>query len=154
MHRHTIVLILVWSVYFPYSAVGIKGWALRFFLMKFTLFLPTKHSLALATFRPFGFIRNELSACLHSPSWWIYDVQQVMFCTELGCLVEWRILMFQERQDMKSMFRVCATERLFVPDMFPAMDRAIYVDTDLIFLRWKSHNLWSFPEVTSPIYVS
>ena len=42
---------------------------------------------------------------------------------------------FQERQDMKSMFRVCATERLFIPDMFPAMDRAIYVDTDLIFLR-------------------
>ena len=37
---------------------------------------------------------------------------------------------------MRSMFRVCATERLFIPDMFPAMDRAIYIDTDLIFLRW------------------
>ena len=44
-------------------------------------------------------------------------------------------MIFQERQDMKSMFRVCATERLFIPDMFPAMDRAIYIDTDLIFLR-------------------
>ena len=53
---------------------------------------------------------------------------------------------------MKSMFRVCATERLFVPDMFPAMDRAIYVDTDLIFLRWISRSLWSFLEMTSPIY--
>ena len=42
----------------------------------------------------------------------------------------------QDRQDMRSMFRVCATERLFIPDMFPAMDRAIYIDTDLIFLRW------------------
>ena len=41
----------------------------------------------------------------------------------------------QERQDMKSMFRVCATERLFIPDMFPAMEKAIYIDTDLIFLR-------------------
>jgi len=48
-----------------------------------------------------------------------------------------------ERQDMKSMFRVCATERLFIPDMFPAMDRAIYVDTDLIFLR-PPEDLWSF----------
>ena len=36
---------------------------------------------------------------------------------------------------MKSMFRVCATERLFVPDMFPTMDKAIYMDTDLIFMR-------------------
>ena len=33
------------------------------------------------------------------------------------------------------MFRVCATERLFLPDMLPNMDRAIYIDTDLIFLR-------------------
>ena len=36
---------------------------------------------------------------------------------------------------MKNMFRVCATERLFIPDMFPSLDRAIYIDTDLIFLR-------------------
>ena len=42
----------------------------------------------------------------------------------------------QERQDMKNMFRVCATERLFIPDMFPSLDRAIYIDTDLIFLRY------------------
>ena len=42
---------------------------------------------------------------------------------------------FQEREDMRSMFRVCATERLFVPDMFPTIDKAIYVDTDLIFMR-------------------
>ena len=42
----------------------------------------------------------------------------------------------QEREDMRSMFRVCATERLFVPDMFPDIDKAIYVDTDLIFLRF------------------
>ena len=44
---------------------------------------------------------------------------------------------------MKSMFRVCATERLFVPDIFPKMQKAIYVDTDLIFLRPVEH-LWDF----------
>ena len=44
---------------------------------------------------------------------------------------------------MKSMFRVCATERLFVPDIFPKMKKAIYVDTDLIFLRPVEH-LWDF----------
>ena len=36
---------------------------------------------------------------------------------------------------MKNMFRVCATERLFIPDMFPALERAIYIDTDLVFMR-------------------
>ena len=45
------------------------------------------------------------------------------------------MIICQERQDMKNMFRVCATERLFIPDMFPSLDRAIYIDTDLIFLR-------------------
>jgi len=49
----------------------------------------------------------------------------------------------EDRQDMKTMFRVCATERLFIPDMFPAMDRAIYIDTDLIFLR-PPEDLWAF----------
>jgi len=49
----------------------------------------------------------------------------------------------EERQDMKSMFRVCATERLFVPDMFPSLEKAIYIDTDLIFMR-PPEDLWSF----------
>ena len=62
----------------------------------------------------------------------------------------WNVIeLLQDRQDMRSMFRVCATERLFVPDIFPDMDRAIYIDTDLIFMRlacysfldpWKSSN--------------
>ena len=33
------------------------------------------------------------------------------------------------------MQRLCATERLFIPDMFPDMEKAIFMDTDLIFLR-------------------
>jgi len=49
----------------------------------------------------------------------------------------------EERQGMKSMFRVCATERLFVPDMFPKIKKAIYIDTDLIFLR-PVEDLWRF----------
>lgn len=46
-----------------------------------------------------------------------------------------------DRQDMRTMFRVCATERLFLPDMFPELDAAIYVDTDLVFLESPDH-LW------------
>ena len=36
---------------------------------------------------------------------------------------------------MRDMYRLCATERLFIPDMFPDMEKAIFMDTDLIFLR-------------------
>ena len=43
---------------------------------------------------------------------------------------------------MKNMFRVCATERLFIPDMFPSLERAIYIDTDLIFLRYVPCPIW------------
>jgi len=49
----------------------------------------------------------------------------------------------EDREDMRTMFRVCATERLFIPDMFPHMDRAIYIDTDLIFMR-PPEDLWDF----------
>ena len=50
---------------------------------------------------------------------------------------------------MKNMFRVCATERLFIPDMFPSLERAIYIDTDLIFLRYVPswHLSWPFSAV-------
>ncbi|XP_045625061.1 glucoside xylosyltransferase 1 [Procambarus clarkii] len=46
-----------------------------------------------------------------------------------------------DREDMRFMFRVCATERLFLPDMFPSLDAAIYIDTDLVFLR-PPEQLW------------
>ena len=32
---------------------------------------------------------------------------------------------------MRDMYRLCATERLFIPDMFPDMEKAIFMDTDL-----------------------
>jgi len=59
----------------------------------------------------------------------------------------------EEREEMRSMFRVCATERLFVPDIFPDMDRAIYIDTDLIFMR-PPEDLWSFFDSFSPVHVA
>ena len=42
----------------------------------------------------------------------------------------------QERQDIRSMSRVCAIERLFLPDMFLTIDKAIYIDNNIIFLRY------------------
>jgi len=59
----------------------------------------------------------------------------------------------EEREDMRSMFRVCATERLFVPDMFPNMDKAIYIDTDLIFMR-PPEDLWSFFDDFSSTHIA
>jgi len=59
----------------------------------------------------------------------------------------------EDREDMRTMFRVCATERLFVPDMFPDMDRAIYIDTDLIFMR-PPEDLWSFFDSFSESHVA
>ncbi|XP_063873182.1 glucoside xylosyltransferase 1-like isoform X1 [Scylla paramamosain] len=56
---------------------------------------------------------------------------------------EWYPVWYPEdREDMRSMFRTCATERLFLPDMFPSVDAAIYVDTDLIFLS-PPEDLWA-----------
>ncbi|XP_042210652.1 glucoside xylosyltransferase 1-like [Homarus americanus] len=46
-----------------------------------------------------------------------------------------------ERKDMRSMFRVCSTERLFIPEMFSDLDAGIYVDTDMLFLR-PPEQLW------------
>lgn len=46
------------------------------------------------------------------------------------------------REDMREMFRVCATARLFIPDLFPALDRVIFLDTDLIFMR-PLEDLWA-----------
>ena len=49
----------------------------------------------------------------------------------------------QERQDIRSMSRVCAIERLFLPDMFLTIDKAIYIDNSIIFLRYLT-NLFNF----------
>ena len=35
-------------------------------------------------------------------------------------------------EKMINMFRICATARLFLPDMFPEEDAGIFLDTDMI----------------------
>jgi len=57
------------------------------------------------------------------------------------------------KEGMRSMFRACATERLFVPEMFPAMDKAVYIDTDVIFMR-PPEDLWSFFDDFSPSHIA
>ena len=37
-------------------------------------------------------------------------------------------------KDMVNMFRVCATARLFLPEMLPEVDAGIFLDTDIILM--------------------
>ena len=46
------------------------------------------------------------------------------------------------RAKMRHMFRECATERLFIPEMFTNEDALIYIDTDFIFMR-PPEDLWA-----------
>ncbi|XP_066983804.1 glucoside xylosyltransferase 2-like [Macrobrachium rosenbergii] len=70
------------------------------------------------------------------PSHWPEDYQRKIS-------MEYRYIWYPpERLDMRNMFRVCATERLFLPEMFPELDAAIYIDTDLIFMR-PPDDLWN-----------
>ncbi|KAF2347421.1 Glycosyl transferase family 8, partial [Trinorchestia longiramus] len=47
-----------------------------------------------------------------------------------------------ERAYMRTLFRECATERLFVPSMLPQEDAVIYIDTDFIFMT-PPEDLWA-----------
>ena len=51
-------------------------------------------------------------------------------------------VLFQGREDMKEMFRVCATERLFIPDMFPKLDKEHYQ----LRTGYSSCDIWSKTE--------
>ncbi|MCL4150056.1 UNVERIFIED_CONTAM: hypothetical protein GTU68_025234 [Idotea baltica] len=48
----------------------------------------------------------------------------------------------EDRQDFRSMFRVCASERLFLISQLPDIDSVIYLDTDLVFMR-PPEELWN-----------
>ncbi|XP_064109880.1 glucoside xylosyltransferase 2-like isoform X1 [Macrobrachium nipponense] len=70
------------------------------------------------------------------PSHWPEEYQRKI-------TMEYRYVWYPpNRVDMRNMFRVCATERLFLPEMFPELDAAIYIDTDLIFMR-PPDDLWN-----------
>ena len=64
------------------------------------------------------------------------------------------------RYKMKELFRVCASERLFLPAILPEEDAVIYLDTDLIvmvppsklwnkFLDFDSEHLTAMSQVLS-----
>ncbi|XP_033125689.1 glucoside xylosyltransferase 2-like [Anneissia japonica] len=46
-------------------------------------------------------------------------------------------------EEWKSLFRTCATQRLFIPDVLTDVDSLLYVDTDTLFIR-PPESLWSF----------
>ena len=47
----------------------------------------------------------------------------------------------EDRMKMKQVFRICATERLFLPLILSEIDAVVYLDTDLIF-HTSPRNLW------------
>merc|ERR1719468_365991 len=55
---------------------------------------------------------------------------------------------------LRNIFRECATELLFLPDMFPHLDQIIYFDTDTIFLRPPEHIFQLFDNFNSDQFVS
>ncbi|RXG56760.1 Glucoside xylosyltransferase 2 [Armadillidium vulgare] len=56
--------------------------------------------------------------------------------------IQKRYVKFPIGSAFKSLFRECAAARLFFPDQMPDIDKALYVDTDVIFLR-PPEELWS-----------
>ena len=46
-------------------------------------------------------------------------------------------------EDMVEMFRMCATARLFIHEMIPSVDAAIYLDSDILILD-DLQNLWNY----------
>lgn len=48
-----------------------------------------------------------------------------------------------EPEKWKALFKPCATQRLFMPYLVEGTDRALYVDTDILFLR-PPEDIWAF----------
>ena len=45
-------------------------------------------------------------------------------------------------ESMLNMFRICATARLFIHEMFPDLDAGIFLDTDIVLMD-NIRNLWN-----------
>ena len=54
-----------------------------------------------------------------------------------------------DRLDMRDMFRTCATERLFLPDILTKEDAVIYLDTDIVFMGPPEQLWYKFYEFNS-----
>ncbi|XP_033108903.1 glucoside xylosyltransferase 1-like [Anneissia japonica] len=46
-------------------------------------------------------------------------------------------------EEWKKVFKTCATQRLFLPDVLTDVDSLLYVDTDILFIR-PLESIWSF----------
>jgi len=60
----------------------------------------------------------------------------------------------QERPDLKTIFKPCATERLFIPLMFPDLSKIVYIDTDTVFLRPPEHLFQLFNQFNEDQFIS
>ncbi|XP_019642762.1 PREDICTED: glucoside xylosyltransferase 1-like isoform X2 [Branchiostoma belcheri] len=49
----------------------------------------------------------------------------------------------ENSQEWKKLFRPCASQRLFLPELLTEVDSLLYVDTDILFLS-PMENLWNF----------
>jgi len=50
-----------------------------------------------------------------------------------------------QADEWRHLFKLCASQRLFIPDLLTTTDALLYVDTDVLFLR-PPEDLWSFFE--------
>ncbi|MCL4136350.1 UNVERIFIED_CONTAM: hypothetical protein GTU68_024432 [Idotea baltica] len=48
----------------------------------------------------------------------------------------------EDRQEFRTIYRVCSTERVFIISQLPDFDSVIYLDTDMIFMR-PPEDLWN-----------
>jgi len=60
----------------------------------------------------------------------------------------------QERPDLKTILKPCATERLLIPLMFPDLSEIVYIDTDTVFLRPPEHLFQLFNQFNEDQFIS
>ncbi|XP_071851569.1 glucoside xylosyltransferase 1-like [Apostichopus japonicus] len=49
----------------------------------------------------------------------------------------------ENKDEWKKVFKLCATQRLFLPDLLPKVDSLLYIDTDILFIR-PLERIWQF----------
>jgi len=64
---------------------------------------------------------------------------------------------FVDTEKWKKLYRKCTTLRLFIPNMLPDVDAAIYVDTDMIFMHdvkslWKYFKSFNSSHLASAVF--
>ncbi|KAJ8050729.1 Glucoside xylosyltransferase 2 [Holothuria leucospilota] len=49
----------------------------------------------------------------------------------------------EDQREWKAIFKSCATQRIFIPELLPKTDTVLYVDTDILFIR-PIENIWQY----------